>query len=163
MRSHWRDGDRVRSVDLVPQPGGRFRTTVDGVELDLAIERLEDGRMRLSSSGEEVLAEVTTAGARRFVRIGHMDFVLEREAGGRRRAAATGGGALESPMPGMVTKVWVAEGDVVTRGQPLLAIEAMKMEHVIRSPRDGRVKRLAAAAGEMVEGGVTLVELEEAS
>lgn len=150
-------------MDLVPQPGGRFRTTVDGVELDLAIERLEDGRMRLSSSGEEVLAEVTTAGARRFVRIGHMDFVLEREAGGRRRAAATGGGALESPMPGMVTKVWVAEGDVVTRGQPLLAIEAMKMEHVIRSPRDGRVKRLAAAAGEMVEGGVTLVELEEAS
>ncbi len=161
MRSQWRDGDRVRSVELIPQPGGRFRAVVDGVELDLGVEWLEDGRMRLATAGEQVLAEVTPAGARRFVRIRHMDFVLECETGGRRRAAGAGGGGLESPMPGLVTRVWVAAGDAVTRGQPLLAIEAMKMEHLIRAPRDGRVKRLVAAAGEMVDGGVALVELEE--
>ncbi|TMQ70811.1 MAG: acetyl-CoA carboxylase biotin carboxyl carrier protein subunit, partial [Candidatus Eisenbacteria bacterium] len=51
--------------------------------------------------------------------------------------------------------------ETVARGQPLLALEAMKMEHVIRAPRDGRIKSIAARAGEMVNGGVPLVELDE--
>jgi biotin carboxyl carrier protein len=63
-------------------------------------------------------------------------------------------------MPGVVTRVMVAVGDEVAKGQPLLALEAMKMEHVIRSPRAGRIARLGARAGEMVAGGATLVELE---
>ena len=63
-------------------------------------------------------------------------------------------------MPGVVTRVMVAAGDTVRKGQPLLAIEAMKMEHLIRAPRDGRVKEVRASAGEMVNGGVALVELE---
>jgi len=65
-------------------------------------------------------------------------------------------------MPGVVTKVHVAVGEAVKQGQPLVAIEAMKMEHVLRAPRDGRVRAIAARRGEMVNGGATLVELEEA-
>ena len=65
-------------------------------------------------------------------------------------------------MPGVVTRVFVAAGDDVTKGQPLVALEAMKMEHVIRAPRDGRVRAVPARAGEMVGGGVALVELEDA-
>ena len=42
-----------------------------------------------------------------------------------------------------------------------MALEAMKMEHVIRAPRDGRIRSVAAAVGEMVNGGVALVEMEE--
>jgi 3-methylcrotonyl-CoA carboxylase alpha subunit len=61
----------------------------------------------------------------------------------------------------VVTRVHVAVGEAVRRGQPLIAIEAMKMEHVLRAPRDGRVRTLAARLGEMVKGGVALVELEE--
>jgi biotin carboxyl carrier protein len=56
----------------------------------------------------------------------------------------------------------VTAGDDVRKGQPLLAVEAMKMEHLIRAPRDGRVKRVAASAGELVDGGVLLVELDGA-
>ncbi|TMQ71022.1 MAG: hypothetical protein E6K80_06810 [Candidatus Eisenbacteria bacterium] len=63
-------------------------------------------------------------------------------------------------MPGVVTKVLVAEGEDVRKGQPLLAVEAMKMEHLIRAPREGRIARVLARAGEMVSGGVPLVELE---
>ena len=66
-------------------------------------------------------------------------------------------------MPGVVTRVMVQAGDTVEKGQPLLAIEAMKMEHVIRAPRAGRIVRIAAAAGEMVKGGVALVEMEAAA
>ena len=55
----------------------------------------------------------------------------------------------------------VAAGDTVVQGQPLVAVEAMKMEHLIRAPRAGRVKRICAKAGEMVAPGTALVEMEE--
>jgi biotin carboxyl carrier protein len=160
-RSEWRDGDRVRLVEIEPLGGGRYRVTVDGVAGEWAVERLPDDQLRLTGDSSTTVAELTAAGARRFVRLGTMDFVLERETTGRRRGGRAQSGGLESPMPGVVTRVMVAAGEMVTRGQPLLALEAMKMEHVIRAPRDGRIKSVAARAGEMVNGGVPLVELDE--
>jgi len=160
-RFTFRDGDRVRDVEVAPLAPGRFRVTVDGVATEIGLEALGDGRMRLLAPQGAVLAEVTAAGNARYVRVQRMDFVLEREASGRPRARARGGG-LEAPMPGVVTRVHVAAGDAVRQGQPLVAIEAMKMEHVLRAPRDGRVRAVAARPGEMVSGGAALVELEEA-
>ncbi len=66
---------------------------------------------------------------------------------------------LNAPMPGRVVKVLVSEGDRVTKGTPLLLLEAMKMEHEIRASRDGAVTRLFRAAGEMVAMGDPLVEI----
>ena len=160
-RYTFRDGDRTREVEVEPLPDGRFRVTVDGAALEVGLEPLGDARMRLVTREGAVLAEVRAAGNARYVRVHAMDFVLEREAAGRRRTRAAGGG-LEAPMPGVVTRVHVAPGDAVKQGQPLIAIEAMKMEHVLRAPRDGTVRVVAAKQGEMVSGGVALVELEEA-
>jgi 3-methylcrotonyl-CoA carboxylase alpha subunit len=101
-------------------------------------------------------------GGQRFVRLGTLEFVLEREAaGGRRAAAGAHAGGLEAPMPGVITKVMVVVGEDVSKGQPLLALEAMKMEHVIRAPRAGRVKAVSASPGQMVQSGAALVALEE--
>lgn len=165
MRSEWRDGDRVRVVEVVSEGGGRYRVTVDGAPLEVSAERLPDDRMRLTTGGATTSVELSASGARRFVRLGTLDFVLDREAGAGRGARGRGGraqaGGLESPMPGVITRVMVAAGDTVSKGQPLLALEAMKMEHVIRAPRDGKVKAIAARKGEMVNGGVPLVELED--
>jgi biotin carboxyl carrier protein len=159
MRGTYRDGAHTRSVEITPEGAGSYRVVVDGAELLLSAEPLEGGRFRLRSPEGVSIAEVTSVGSRRFVRLGAMDFVLDREAGSRRGDASAAGG-LEAPMPGVVTRVLVKAGDVVAKGQPLLAIEAMKMEHVLRAPRDGTVKRIAAAQGEMVKGGVPLVELD---
>jgi biotin carboxyl carrier protein len=158
-RFAWRDGGRVREVTLDAAPDGQWRATVDGAEVAVKVEPLAGGRLRLvTADGKVAFAEITASGMRRFVRLERMDFVLEATAArGRRR---TGGGSLEAPMPGVVTRVMVAEGDAVKQGQPLVALEAMKMEHVIRAPHDGRVTRVAARAGEMVQGGVALVEVE---
>jgi biotin carboxyl carrier protein len=161
VRRAFRDGERVREVEVVPLGSGRWRVVVDGAAMELAAEPLGPGRFRLLGPDGVVTAEVTAAGARRFVRLGAMDFVLEAEAGGRARARGPAGGGLEAPMPGVVTRVLVSAGDDVRRGQPLIAIEAMKMEHLVRAPRDGRVRRVAARAGETVNGGAALVELEE--
>ncbi|MEV0262043.1 biotin carboxylase N-terminal domain-containing protein [Streptomyces sp. NPDC050617] len=68
----------------------------------------------------------------------------------RGAAAGAHAGALTAPMPGTVTVVKAAVGDEVTAGQSLLVVEAMKMEHVIAAPHDGRVTELEVTAGSTV-------------
>jgi 3-methylcrotonyl-CoA carboxylase alpha subunit len=70
--------------------------------------------------------------------------------------------SLLSPMPAKILRVLVEPGDVVKKEQPLVVIESMKMETVIRSPVEGaKVKKVAHEAGEVVGAGVELVEFEE--
>lgn len=68
----------------------------------------------------------------------------------RAASGAGGSGALTAPMPGTVTLVKAQVGDVVSAGQGLLVVEAMKMEHVISAPHDGKVTELAVRAGSTV-------------
>jgi 3-methylcrotonyl-CoA carboxylase alpha subunit len=158
VKTAWRDGDRVRSVVLSPLGGGHYRVQVDDVPFDVHAEAMDDGRMLLRTGAGDTVAEVTVAGGRRFVRLGTLDFVLEREAAQRPRAAGPQHG-LSAPMNGVITRVLVEADDDVVRGQPLVALEAMKMEHLVRAPRDGRVKAVHGRPGDMVQGGTTLVEL----
>ena len=73
------------------------------------------------------------------------------------RAAAS---HLDAPMPGQVLAVRVGAGDKVTKGQELIVVEAMKMEHSIKAPADGIVKAVLCAVGERVLKGKTLVDFE---
>jgi 3-methylcrotonyl-CoA carboxylase alpha subunit len=72
-----------------------------------------------------------------------------------------GAESLISPMPGTLIKVLVSEGQEVAEGQPLLILEAMKMEHTITAPHAGLVGKLPFTEGASVAGGVTLIELED--
>ena len=63
-------------------------------------------------------------------------------------------------MPGRVVRVLVAAGDQVTARQPVIVVEAMKMENELRSPKAGRVKDVAVAPGMSVEAGRVLVVIE---
>src|SRR2546425_609764 len=69
-------------------------------------------------------------------------------------------GSLAAPMPGKVIQVMVEAGARVKKGQPLLILEAMKMEHTITAPADGVVKLINFAAGEQVLEGAELITLE---
>jgi pyruvate carboxylase len=98
------------------------------------------------------------------------EFLLEDEERARLREqatrdrglAATAGEALEirAIIPGRVASVAVTAGDAVEAGQPLLAVEAMKMQNELRAPRAGIVARVPATAGSTVEVGDVLVVLE---
>ena len=68
-------------------------------------------------------------------------------------------GGLTAPMPGKVIAVHVAVGDKVKRGQALLVMEAMKMEHTIAAPGEGTVKELLYGVGDQVGEGAALITL----
>jgi acetyl/propionyl-CoA carboxylase alpha subunit len=69
-------------------------------------------------------------------------------------------GSLLAPMPGSVIRVAVSVGDTVTAGQPILWLEAMKMQHEITAPNDGTVSELAVAVGQQVDVGAVLAVVE---
>jgi acyl-CoA carboxylase subunit alpha len=75
-------------------------------------------------------------------------------------AAAVAEGSLVAPMPGAVVAVSVAAGDVVTAGQQLLVLEAMKMQHPVVAPTAGIVRSLEVAVGTQVEAGAVLAVIE---
>lgn len=74
-------------------------------------------------------------------------------------AASAAGGEVVTPMPGRLVKLFVAEGQAVVKGQALLVLEAMKMEHVVNAPCDGLVTGLEAGVGSQVEEGQVLLHV----
>jgi biotin carboxyl carrier protein len=65
---------------------------------------------------------------------------------------------IKAPMPGLVLNIIAKEGDTVKKGDPLLVLEAMKMENILKSPTDGVVKRIAVTKGIAVEKNQLLIE-----
>jgi len=77
-----------------------------------------------------------------------------------RRVEEHGAAHLGAPMPGQVIAVRVAAGDAVVKGQELVVVEAMKMEHAVTAPADGVVTQILCAPGDQVDRGQALIDLE---
>lgn len=77
-----------------------------------------------------------------------------------RKGSASAETAVRSPMTGRVVVLPVQVGDVVHKGQALVVVEAMKMEHTLKAPCDGTVARISCQVGQLVEGGQDLVDLD---
>ena len=71
-----------------------------------------------------------------------------------------GDNALVSGMPGKIVKVFVKEGQDVSEGDPLLIMEAMKMENEMRASRDGKIAKVHVENAQTVESGTTLISFE---
>jgi biotin carboxyl carrier protein len=76
-------------------------------------------------------------------------------------SAAVHAGSLLAPMPGTVVRIAAAVGDSVEAGTTILVIEAMKMEHAIRTPAAGVITALPVTVGTQVDSGTVLVVVEE--
>jgi len=85
-------------------------------------------------------------------------YEITEETTARKRAGAHE--SLAAPMPATVIQVNVSKGSEVKRGDILLLLEAMKMELPLRAPADGRVTAVHCEAGQLVQHGATLIELE---
>ena len=85
--------------------------------------------------------------------------VEEAPAPAAQPAAPAGADAMPAPMPGTVLKVLVNVGDTVSENQPLLILEAMKMENDIVAPQDGTIASINVSTGDSVESGAVLATL----
>jgi pyruvate carboxylase subunit B len=156
---------KPHEVDVVERLG-ELRVKVDGRELELSYEEvdnlgqvalIENGRSwGVSIEGDEHRVSCTLAGHLYAVEI---EDERERAAHAAEREATKGGGTVKSVMPGVVVKLLVAEGHAVEKGQPLLILEAMKMQNEISAPAAGVVKALHVREKEAVASGAKLVSL----
>lgn len=146
-----------------------YRIAVDGDSHDVDAVALEAGRWSLILPGEggrSVSAGVEERPGGEFeIHLPHITMSASVDAGRRRRrgedtASETGEIRVASPMPGKVLRVLVAVGQDVTARQPLVVVEAMKMENEMSSPRAGRVKDILVTEGLSVEAGRLLVIVE---
>jgi 3-methylcrotonyl-CoA carboxylase alpha subunit len=157
----FRDGETERLV-RVHERGGHRLLDIDGQRCAAQVSALPTGDVVVSLDGRSVGATVARAGAEVMVvlddgtySLAYIDRLVPR------LAEEAVGGRLTAPMPGKVVQVLVRVGDRVKRGQALMVIEAMKMEHTIAAPADGTVDRVNYDAGDRVDEGVELIALVE--
>ena len=144
--------------------------TKDRVELRFG--EIDYQAVRVTSSSENVVkatingevfeGKITPLGEEYHIDLGTTQHILRQdEVIFEAEAKASGPVHLTSPMPGRVVSVMVALNEPVEAGQPLLILEAMKMEHTIRAPHTGIVHELPFSPGDFCEEGVELIRLRE--
>ncbi len=159
------DGE-AREVKLIAEPGGLRRAFVDGVELtaDVEVSRSAAGAVAGGIIGEqEAVGAVRRLADGPVLFTGGLALALKRPEMGGELDGLEAGDDVRAPMPGRILEVKVGTGAEVKKGQPLVVLEAMKMEHALAAPRDGKVAEIQAAAGAQTVEGAVLVRLERIS
>jgi biotin carboxyl carrier protein len=162
---------RTRSVAIerVPANPHHFRVTVDGIVRLVDAVRINEHQLSLIlSDGDGASHQVgindTQTPGEQTVTLPEATLTVLVNGRRSRRAADSAGAAGEqritAPMPGKVLRILVRPGDDVALRQPLVVVEAMKMENELMSPKAGRVKEVAVTEGQSVEAGRLLVIVE---
>jgi 3-methylcrotonyl-CoA carboxylase alpha subunit len=160
----WSRAGRAHTATVTADVGG------DGVVVDTGAHQLHVRPLGSAGVGERVSVDgravtVWEQSDQRVVEWDDRSFRFERtpqlnvdEAAGDRHAGG-GAGRLTAPMPGRVVKIAVKAGQLVGQNQPLVVLEAMKMEHVVEAPHAGLVTELCVEVGDQVASGAQLLTL----
>ena len=127
-----------------------FKFKIGGQDYAATVEDLKDGQMKVTVNGQTYQVEVPHKKAK-GPHVAMVPAAAEAQTGGPKN--------VNSELPGTVTKINVADGQHVKRGDVLLVIEAMKMANDIVSEVDGTVQRVAVTQGQSVNQGDLLVEM----
>ncbi|HEU5060455.1 MAG TPA: biotin/lipoyl-containing protein, partial [Kofleriaceae bacterium] len=140
---------------------GVFAVEVDGARREVRASR-RGGAITIEdlATGLVERYRVASRAGHHFVMDGARDLAFAEEPRFPHTAAEMAAGGLTAPMPGRVVKLLVGEGEECAAGQPLVILEAMKMEHAVLAPAAGRVSRLHVRAGDPVDAGAALVALD---
>ncbi len=156
------------SVEITIEPNASAAARREGEEIEAPVRfsvtppALADDEMRIAIDGETFDASVAPHGDGLRVWIGaeHWDVSLPNPLSGVTDHHSSEG-SLTAPMPGVITILSAAPGETIEAGQPLLVMEAMKMEHAVKAPFDGVLKAYKFNPGDQVKDGDLLVEFEE--
>ncbi len=156
--------DGVKRTAAMTQHGAhRYDAHIDGRRFELELLDLGSHAVRFACDGVIESAVYSRDGARLLLRYRGQSFDIEdqtRAAASRQEGAAGGDGKLRASMNGRVVAVLVGVGDRVSAGQPMLTLEAMKMEHMHAAPHAGVVKALHVAVGEQVPAKHVVAQVE---
>ncbi len=162
---------RLRRVTVERSAPGRFRVTLDGTVHEVDAARTGDHALSLILQGEGGRSrdvQIAPSGPPGEILVGidgrvaavSIDARRSRRGAPDAAAALDGEQKIVAPMPGRIVRILAAAGDAVAARQPLVVVEAMKMENELRAPRAGRVKLVAVTPGMSVESGRLLVVIE---
>ena len=155
--------DAPLEVDVRELPSGQLEVLFAGKPVDVDVVQVR-GALSLRVDGRVV--DLTTEGTPPDIGVvasGHRSYVRVESARQRAAAAVASLGAglkedlVRSPMPGRIVRVLVAPGDEVEAGQPLVVVEAMKMENELRAKHAGKVAEVLVATGAAVESNAKLI------
>ncbi len=139
---------------------GVYKVKVDGRELVANVERISANKFKVEVAGRVVEVELESKKFElpevKHVIIHEAIHETKREIG----KIQSSGNAVTATIPGTVVKLLVSEGEKVRVGDPILILEAMKMENEIVSPKDGVVREIRVREGERVETGQVLVVID---
>jgi len=162
---------RARTISIERAAVDRYRVVVDGRARLIDATRVGSFGLSLLFDGADPSSreiQVSPGNARGEMLVGIDGKLVTAVVNGRgsgrgaadRGAHGRGEQAVVAPMPGRVVRLLVGSGDEVDARQPIVVVEAMKMENELRSPKAGRVKELPVKAGESVEAGRVLAVIE---
>lgn len=143
-------------------------TTIDNIEIESDFVRIKENIYHIIINNKSVTAEILSADFRSKefkVRINNNIYTVEAgdkydellKKMGFDNKSNIKAGDIKAPMPGLVLEVKVAEGQQVAKGDPVVVLEAMKMENILKASSDGVVKRVAVTKGDKVEKNDILV------
>ncbi len=143
---------------------GSFVYAAEGVavEQDYSAAAVGDGALSILIGGRSYAVQVLGGGEVSVNgRMYHVEILDPRGPRGRRSAGESSGPrSITAAIPGRVVRVLVSEGQEVAEGEPVIVVEAMKMQNEMKAPRAGRVASVKAEAGATVSAGDILVTIE---
>ncbi len=166
-RASYISGDTTLDVEYTPRTSRQWHAEVDGTAFDVEVHAWPDERndaaIDLAFDGHRIRAVAAVADDDVDVdsALGHS--ALRRVPRFSDAAGEEAAGGLLAPMPGAVVAIHVEVGQAVSRGDVLVILEAMKMEHRVAAPRDGAVAEIRVRPGDTVTGDDILIVLQEPS
>lgn len=159
-------GEEVKTVEWLAGAGpDQAVVRIDGREYGIRYRFVDDCQVLLQANGRTIQAFLIGDRAGRQVFIAGEDYRVEAPGATRRRKGRTGPeeapGEVTPPMPAVVVRLLVREGETVVKGQGLVVVSAMKMETTLKAPQDGVVRKINTALQAKVMPGDRLVEIEE--
>ena len=149
------------TTDELDTDGDGSVTLPDRAE-PVRVTRLDASSFRVTRDGRQLLVYLAVHGTQGWAFADGCVFELDLAPDRPARARATDSSRpLAAPMPATVLSVLVERGQIVRQGDPLILLEAMKMELTLRAPRDGQIDTLACADGDLVQPGTPLVTLTD--